>query len=161
MTMSIEEQMSRETISWRPDLDDNDHPKVIVGEIIEITEGESGYGPYPILTVAPKDNSKILWRWVALGGVAQGRLEKLSPQESEEIGIRYLGTKPSKNYPGKSYADWDIRMGERKAVPAATPAPPSDGARPGDKARAEADVKQQDDDGMPSDPPGWLDEEPF
>lgn len=159
--MDIADRMRRDTITWRPD-DNEGHPKFIIGETVEITEAESGYGPYEVLTIAPDDNADVLWRWNALGGVASKRLEQLGPQEGDRIGVKYKGLKDSPTYKGKQYKDWDVFLDRKTPIAQAEPAPTSDPVgpplTPGQDAtnrRAAAEVGDE----CPSDPPPWLDSE--
>jgi hypothetical protein len=104
--MAIADRLNGASEAWRPDLDGNDHPNPLVGKVVEVDQGESSYGTFPVVFITAEDGNE--WRWSVLGGVAQKRIAKLQPSVGDEIGIRYLGKKPSPNYAGKFYADWKI-----------------------------------------------------
>lgn len=131
--MSLREKLERESVSWRPDLEDSDHPQVIEGEIFEIDTGISDYGEYHILSIED-EVAGVLWRWNAFGSVAEKAIAQKRPQVGDRIAIAYQGEKPSRNFPGKNYADWRVLL-ERAPANVAAVAPQQ--ARPGGAALGE------------------------
>lgn len=122
--------------AWRPaePKEFPGHPNPLVGEIVEVDEGEGDYGPYPILYI--KEDNGNEWRWHVYGGVAQGRIIKLKPAVGDEIGVRYLGEEDSKNFKGKKYKNWKIVLDKKSGV---ATGPDWDAMKPED------DVEEQDD----------------
>lgn len=135
--MPLADRLTGSSEPWRPaDVKDYpDHPNPLVGKIVEIDEGDGDYGPYPILYI--EDEAGNEWRWHVFGGVAQGRIIKLRPAVGDNIGVRFLGTVPSKTKGYKPYANWKIVL-EKASGEAAGPdwdamkANPEDDAVPDD-----------------------------
>jgi hypothetical protein len=103
---------------WMPADPKKKHPQELIGTIIDIDEGDGDYGSYPILYI--RDEAGNHWRWHVFGGVAQSRIVKLRPEIGDQIGARFIGEKPSKNFKGKNYRDWRIvveKAGEKPAGP--------------------------------------------
>lgn len=106
--MPIDDRLSAESEAWRPadPKDFPDHPNPLIGTIVEIEELTGDYGDYQLLHVI--DDNGREWRWSVFGGVAQKRVAQLKPAVGDHIGAKYLGEKPSRNYPGKTYRDWKV-----------------------------------------------------
>lgn len=92
--------------AWRPDKDD---PAVLIGKIIEISQGTSEYEPYPLLVVQQDDGTEK-----AVHGfhtVLKNELIRQKPQPGERIGIKFLGeqaTKPGSKF--KSFIGYQVKI---------------------------------------------------
>jgi len=121
--------------AWRPGepKDYPDHPNPLVGTVVEVSEGDGDYGSYPILYI--RDDSGNEWRWHVYGSVAQNRVIALRPSVGDEIGVKFLGTEPSKVKGYAPYKNWKIVL-DKKSGDAAGPdwdaMKPEDGPEPDD-----------------------------
>lgn len=119
--MSVKDRMDAPAAeAWRPGepQDYPDHPNPLVGEIVEVSEGDGDYGSYPILYI--KDEVGNEWRWHVYGSVAQNRIIALRPEVGDEIGVKFLGTEPSKVKGYAPYKNWKIVI-DKKGKAAAGP----------------------------------------
>ena len=99
---------------WRPQSGDK-----LIGTIVEITEGASEYGTYPLIVVQPDDDPTP--RSVhAFHTVLKNELEKLRPTEGDSIGIKYLGRQTGKGG-GASYESYKVAL--ERNTPRAADAP--------------------------------------
>lgn len=143
MTLSIADRLSKDAQSWRP-IDSTeypDHPNPLVGEVVETETGDGDYGEYPILTLLDDDGNE--WRWSVFGGVAQGRIAKLNPQVGDTLGVKYLGEKPAKNFPNRTYHDWRIVI-ERGSNPAPVAAPATASDSPVESEKPTEDFEDEE-----------------
>ena len=111
--MSLRDKLDINAETWRPNDSEKspanpDHPKDIVGRIIDVEQYDTEFGPAPAFTILGDDDN--VWRWVVVGEVAQKRVARLNPQMGDEIGVRYLGRVPSPTRKDTSYHDWRIVM---------------------------------------------------
>ena len=119
--MSFEDRLEQGNApAWRPD---QDHPKTIVGTIVDIDQGQSEYqGAYPILTIAVEDPGKFAidsGNELAVHGfhsVLRNELIKKKPNIGERIGIIFGGeveTKPGSRF--KSYLKYTVKVDRASA----------------------------------------------
>ena len=124
--------------SWRPT-----EGETIEGKITDIDTRATQYGAYPILTLACEDGPHAVH---AFHAVLQRGIQKIEPQIGDQIAIRFLGSKPLKSDPSKSFNDYQVTSDKPKQ--------PMDWTKFGDKAVPE--------DVVPTPPPDNLDDDiPF
>jgi hypothetical protein len=70
--------------AWKPDPGD-----VLVGEVIELSERDGGYGSYPIVTVRQDNGEEAAFH--AYHTVAASQLAEQRPAIGERVGIKYRG----------------------------------------------------------------------
>ena len=75
--------------AWMPKKGDT-----ILGEITEISSGQSTWGDYPIVTIKAADGAHAVH---AFHSVLRGALVAAAPVIGETIAIKYEGTKKAKN----------------------------------------------------------------
>lgn len=91
MTRSIEDRLEQGFApGWRPEAGDQ-----IVGTIVDISEGEGDYGPYPIVTIETADGDLAVH---AFHTVLRKELAAKRPVEGDRVGIKYLGIPAGKKY---------------------------------------------------------------
>lgn len=102
--MSLEDRLNAAPVSaWRPDEDD---PKTIVGEILDIEKRDGDWGPYPVLIVRTKDGEEKAIH--AMRSVLKNELLKKRPQIGERIGVVYLGEQ--KGQGTRSYIGYRVEV---------------------------------------------------
>lgn len=89
--------------AWRPDQDD---APILEGIFIDIAEGYTEYGSYPIVTIATNDER--LWAWHAMTNIAKGQLTKAAPKIGERLRISYGGKHQGKNDAREPYTRWRV-----------------------------------------------------
>lgn len=119
--MSVRDRMDAPAAeAWRPgDKDFPDHPNPLVGTVVEVSEGDGDYGPYPIIYI--RDDAGNEWRWHVYGSVAQNRIIALRPAVGDEIGVKFLGTEPSKVKGYAPYKNWKIVLDKAAGSAASGP----------------------------------------
>jgi len=135
--MSVRDRMDAPVAeAWRPGepKDYPDHPNPLVGTIVEVSEGDGDYGPYPILYIRTDDGNE--WRWHVYGSVAQNRIIALRPAVGDEIGVKFLGTEPSKVKGYAPYKNWKIVVDKKSGE---STGPNWDNMKPEEGPDAEAD----------------------
>src|SRR5436190_3311625 len=91
-TTSIEEQLDREFAeAWKPAPGDK-----LVGKVVDLSERESAYGRYPIVTVETAGGEEIAVH--AFHEVLQNELARLAPSLDTVIGVKYVGKHPERGY---------------------------------------------------------------
>lgn len=92
--------------AWRPDQEDS---PILIGKVVDIQQGTTDYGPYPLLVVEREDGTEV-----AVHGfqtVLKNELIRQRPQIGERIGIKYLGeqkTKPGSKF--KSFIGYRVKV---------------------------------------------------
>ena len=99
--MSIEDQLDNEYAdSWKPE-----HGDKLIGTVAELNERDSGYGPYPVLTLvvgpgSTQDGEPIepgeRRSFHAFHDVARRKLAKRAPKVGDALGVRYVGRLPGR-----------------------------------------------------------------
>ncbi|MGH7484954.1 MAG: hypothetical protein ACREMY_05005 [bacterium] len=122
--MSLKDRLDIESESWRPDL--GEHDTYLIGIVADTGEFQTDYGMAPTVTV--RDEAGNYWRWSVLGEVAQKRIGRLQPAVGDEIGVKYLGRRPSPTRTVKDgspvlYADWRIVLEKSSAAAEVTRQP--------------------------------------
>ena len=110
---SLEDRLARDPEPWKPKPGD-----VLVGKVVSITEGEAGYGPYPLLEVEADDGAVRSVH--AFHTVLKNELARLRPRPGERLGILYKGKIGDNRYEsyrvaverddefeGRNDVDWD------------------------------------------------------
>lgn len=103
--MNIDARLDTNAQGWRPEVGEK-----LVGIILEVSEGESEYGRYPLLIV---DSTGDYIAVHAFHTVLKNELSRLRPQPGDTIGIKYLG-KP----PGKSYESYRVALDRKNSTAA-------------------------------------------
>jgi hypothetical protein len=129
MKMGIADRLGNKAESWGS----KEEPLIpgdrIIGTVVAVTEGESTYGPYPIIEIEVKTGTEqdkkipegTLKAWHVFATVAKNEVAKQKPARNDEIGSEFLGTKATK--PGSahaSYDDWHVIV-EKATGPIDTP----------------------------------------
>ncbi len=78
--------------AWRP----KNVGDKILGEIVDLSEYDGGYGPYPIVTVKQDDGETLSVH--AIHTVLKGELAEHRPKVGDRIGIKYRGMPEGKKY---------------------------------------------------------------
>lgn len=89
MTKSMEELLDFDPVSWGSKEEPLEAGDSLIGEVVEISRGESVFGPYPIVGVIDAEGGQ--WSWHAFHTVAKNELANQRPQPGDKIGVRYLG----------------------------------------------------------------------
>lgn len=77
--------------AWKPKPGDK-----LVGTVVDISEREGTYGPYPIVTVRTAEGEEFAVH--AFHEVLSGELAKIAPKPGDELGFKYVGRHPERNY---------------------------------------------------------------
>lgn len=115
--MSIMDRLGNKAESWGSKEEPLEPGDQIVGKVVAVTEGESTYGPYPIIEIEVKTCTEqgrsvppgTLKAWHVFDTVAKNEVAKQKPAPRDEIGGQFLGvkkTKPGSAY--ESYRDWHV-----------------------------------------------------
>lgn len=92
MPKSMEERLEEGFApGWRPAPGD-----MIVGTVVDISQGEGDYGPYPIVTIEQPNGEALAVH--AFHTVLKKELSAKRPTEGDKLGIKYLGMPAGKNY---------------------------------------------------------------
>jgi hypothetical protein len=134
--------------AWIAEPDDK-----LVGEIVDLTTTDGGYGEYPIVTVLVEDESTDGGQpiglgdernWHAFDTVAKNELAKQQPRIGDGIAAKYFGKRPGKD--GTEYKAWRIIV-EHRGSPVETE--PAAGFVPaettGEESGEKGDVGDDDD----------------
>jgi len=103
--VSVTARMDGNSAAWRP-ADNPDHPNPLIGKVVEVEVGTGDFGEYPIVFVL--DDKGDEWRVHGFGNVLKKRIATLQPVPGDEIGVKYLGEEPARNYPGKTYRNFKV-----------------------------------------------------
>lgn len=86
--------------AWRPAKDD-----AIEGVVVSIGSNDSGWGPYPIVTIQPDKGEPLAFH--AFHTVAKLKLQQLKPVVGDRLAVKYTGEKTPKGG-GKAYHAYNI-----------------------------------------------------
>ena len=135
--------------TWRPD--QGEHPRTIVGQLIDVRPVEGAYGAYPLVELQQDDG--VVWVFHAFRDVAKSELQSCAPQPGDRISITYGGRSEKGYYlyrvrraDGRdSRVNW-ARFGEaaESVDPGEVPIAPAAGPPP-----AEVLEQQDEDDDIP------------
>lgn len=100
---AVDEMLDQEQPeAWRPETPGDQ----ISGVVLGYSQGMTSYGEKWICNLERNDGTLIaVW---LLGGVLQSQFAKMKPRIGETIGVRYLGTVPSKVKGHKPYHDFKV-----------------------------------------------------
>lgn len=82
------DRLTREEIGWRPDVGD-----MIVGQIVDLQQRSTEYGPCPVVVVKPNDVEAYGDKFVAVWAfhyVLRGELKAARPQVGDMIAVKRL-----------------------------------------------------------------------
>ncbi len=90
--MSVSDSLDKNFApAWRPNPGDK-----LIGRVIELREREGQYGRYPIVTVRTAAGDELAVH--AFHEVLSTELAQVAPAVGDEIGIKYLGKHPERDY---------------------------------------------------------------
>jgi len=85
MSTTLEDRLNADfATAWKPDPDG-----LLIGEVVELSERDGGFGSYPIITVKQDDGELLAFH--AYHTVAASQLAAARPAIGARIGIRYKG----------------------------------------------------------------------
>jgi hypothetical protein len=114
--MNIDDRLDRDVEGWRPNTGDK-----LIGTVVGITEGESEYGPYPIIEVQVADGRIVGAH--CFHTVLRNEIKGRRPAIGDDIGIKYKGKSAGKG--GRQpYDDYSVALdpGPNHNTAAAQPA---------------------------------------
>lgn len=88
---SLEDRLDTEAVGWRPVAGEK-----LTGVIVDISEGSSDYGTYPLVEISADDGRTVTVH--AFHTVLKNELASKKPNVGDRIGIKYVGIPPGKNY---------------------------------------------------------------
>lgn len=88
---SLEDRLDTEAVGWRPEPGEK-----LTGVIVDISEGSSDYGTYPLLEVQADDGRVVSVH--AFHTVLKNELASKKPNVGDRIGIKYVGIPAGKRY---------------------------------------------------------------
>ena len=92
--------LERESTAWKPDAGE-----VLIGELIEVSEWDGGYGTYPVLTLKDADGQLIDVH--CFHTVLRSEVGRLNPDVGTTLGIKYQGKVEGRS---GSYHGYRVRL---------------------------------------------------
>jgi hypothetical protein len=136
--------------AWRPEPGDK-----LVGEVVDLTTTDGGFGEYVIVTVLVEDESTEQGNpiglsdertWHAFDTVAKNEIAKQKPRIGDGIAAKFFGKRPGKD--GTEYKAWRVLVEHRGPANEPTPAEKAAGDQaeesPPDTAELSGEVADDD-----------------
>jgi hypothetical protein len=127
-----------EATTWRPDRPEEEHPQLLIGELVSVTSGHTVWGEKQIAIL--KDTEGQLWNVWLLKQVLIDEFVRQQPKIGELLAIRYEGV-VHREPPQKPYEKYKLRIDRKGAAVAWNPLAGTD-TPPAPPVAAPAPVQQ-------------------